>query len=205
MQSKFSRSRKWRVLQFVLLAASATCLLAPSHALAVIYQVDRSFPGGPNFVSLAGTVDVPLGSYTIMNKGPSPFTSVDLTLTVNGISYSVNYVFTDFISGSGEFLIDATATSLTFNTANANGQNPADLVFSANSSAVFATDRYSIGGDSGGSFEGVVTGAGNRSEGIGFPTEWGVAVVPEPSIVNFLAIPLAFLGFRVARACKQVE
>jgi hypothetical protein len=170
----------------------------------VIYQVDRSFPGGPNFVTLAGTVDVPLGSYTITNRGASPFTSVDLTLTVNGTSYSLTHVFTDLISGTGEFFINATPASLTFNVANANGSNPADLIFSENSSFAFASDRYTIGTDGVSEIESVVTGAGNRSvSGEMIPDQWALAV-PEPSTLSLLTIPLAFLGFRATRARKQV-
>ena len=56
-----------------------------SSANAVRYDVSRSWSDGSGgTASLIGTVDVPLGSYTIMHLGPTPFTSVSLTLIVNG-------------------------------------------------------------------------------------------------------------------------
>ena len=52
---------------------------------ATFYDVSRSWSDGSGgTASLIGTVDVAFGSYTIMNNGPSPFTSVSLTLIVNG-------------------------------------------------------------------------------------------------------------------------
>jgi hypothetical protein len=52
----------------------------------VTYTVSRSWTDGIGTASLVGTVDVPLGNYTIMNSGADPFTNVSLTLTVNGNS-----------------------------------------------------------------------------------------------------------------------
>lgn len=206
---KVSRSRNGCVLHPILLAALASlaALLAPCHALAIIYDIDRSFSfsGGSFTATLTGTVDLPAGSYTISNKGPSPFTSANLTLTVNGTPYSVDSVVTTSISGSGEFYVNATATSLTFSTVNADGGDPADLVFTDNpGGGVNAIDRYAIGTDGAGSFEAAYTGVGGGYVAdVVFPTEWGIAI-PEPSILSLLTIPFAFLGFRVIRARKQV-
>jgi hypothetical protein len=84
-----------------------------SNAQATIYNVDRTFTDGLSTVRLIGTLDIPIGSYTIQNAGPSPFTGVDLTLTVNTTDYRLNYALTGVIHGTGEFFIDATATTLT--------------------------------------------------------------------------------------------
>ena len=52
---------------------------------ATFYDVSRSWSDGSGgTASLIGSVDIALGSYTIMNNGPSPFTNVSLTLIVNG-------------------------------------------------------------------------------------------------------------------------
>jgi hypothetical protein len=208
------RRRKSDVLLPTLLAAlnALAVVLTPSNANAVIYQVDRSFGGG---VTLDGTVDIPLGSYTIVNAGPSPFTSVNLTLTVNGTSYGVDNVLTGGINNyvvngvvySPEFLINATPTSLIFSTYLPNGMGSADLVFSDKPLGPFyVNNRYSVGYDSGGQFEAVSTDAGSLAVGHGtllFPLEWGVAV-PEPSMLGLLTIPCVFQGFRILRGRNRI-
>jgi hypothetical protein len=107
-----------------------TMTITPS-ANATFYDVSGSWSDGSGgTASLVGTVDVAFGSYTIMNNGPSPFTSVSLTLIVNGGAPAhLNHADTSLIFGTGQFLIFATASSLIFDTANGNGQNPADLLF----------------------------------------------------------------------------
>jgi hypothetical protein len=115
----------------------------------------------------------------------------------------VDHVLTGSILGTGEFLVNATATSLTFSTANANSGNPADLVFSDNT-VVSANDRYVIGSDGAPHFEAAYTAAGSGYvDSIVLPAAWGVAV-PEPSTASLMAIPFAFLAFRMVRARKQV-
>jgi len=114
---------------------------------ATFYDVSRSWSDGSGgTASLIGTVDVALGRNTIMNKGPSPFTSVSLTLIVNGgAPLHLNHADTSSIFGTGQFLIFATASSLIFDTANGNGQNPADLLFG---DATNMVGVYGIGSDS---------------------------------------------------------
>ena len=78
-----------------------TMTIAPS-ANAIFYDVSRSWSDGSGGnASLVGTVDVAFGSYTIMNNGPSPFTSVSLTLTVNGgAPVHLNHADTSFSFGT---------------------------------------------------------------------------------------------------------
>lgn len=156
-------------------------MAAASGAHATIYEVHRSFPQA----SLAGTVEIPMGSYTIQNASPSPFTSVNLIFTVNGTPYFLNHCLTGDIHGTGEFFINATATSLTFSTANANGSNPADLDFSDNT-VQEANNYYAIGSDTIAGFESGWTDAGNFAVGATFPTVF--AIVPEPSGFALLAL-----------------
>src|SRR5947208_10875131 len=76
------------------LAALAITMIAGS-AQAITYQVNESWGGGS--ATLVGTVDVPLGTYTIMNNGAAPFTNVMLTLTVNGTSFTLDHADTSQI------------------------------------------------------------------------------------------------------------
>src|SRR4030095_3331948 len=105
-------------------------LVAIVHgANGVTYSVSRSWTDGIGTANLVGTVDVPLGNYTIMNGGADPFTNVSLTLTLKGPSAFLDHADTSLILGSGQFFIDATLSSLTFDTANGDSGNPADLQF----------------------------------------------------------------------------
>src|SRR6266446_1184759 len=101
----------------------AIALIISNSAQAAQYHVNRSFTDGSSSATLTGTLDIPMGSYTIQNSGPSPFTAVNLTLTVNGTPFTLTHALTGVIHGTGQFLISATPTTLTFNTANANGGN----------------------------------------------------------------------------------
>jgi hypothetical protein len=58
-------------------------------ANAITYDVSRSWGGGS--ASLIGTVDVALGSYTIVNNGADPIMNVSLTLTVNVASFAPDH------------------------------------------------------------------------------------------------------------------
>jgi hypothetical protein len=167
----------------------AVLFLAPS-ASAPDYNVDRSFQVsvstyGTNYsYSLQGMVSIPVGNYTIVDRGPSPFTAVDLLLTGNGTSYLVNYPLTDDIAGNGRFIIQATATTLTFNAVG--GTSPADLVFSDQPS-LNNYNQYVIGADSVPGFEAAYTLPGGGYTPLTLPTVFGV--VPEPS-----ALALVLLG-----------
>ena len=127
-------------------ATSLAAMLTPVAAMAVTYNVNRSWSDqDANNASLVGTVDVPVGSYTIENGTPNPFTNVNLTMKVNGASYPVlNAADTSKIQGTGQFFVNATSSVLTFNTANANWPNLAYLTFK-NSSTGLSGQTYSIG------------------------------------------------------------
>ena len=117
-----------KIASGLLIFTFAAASLTASSSQAVVYEVNRTF-GIPS-ATLTGTVDVPLGNYVIQNETPNPFTDVNLTLTVNAFPYSLTYALTDLVDGTGQFFVDATPTTLTFSTANGDGSNPADLVFS---------------------------------------------------------------------------
>ncbi|CCI23125.1 exported hypothetical protein [Microcystis aeruginosa PCC 9809] len=101
-------------------ATSLAAMLTPVAATAVTFTVNRSWSQSGNNASLVGTVDVPIGSYTIDSTGtPNPFTNVNLTLTVNGNPFTLDTVVvipSGSIIGTGQFLVNATSSTLTFNT-----------------------------------------------------------------------------------------
>src|ERR1700730_7615215 len=147
-------------LFFLAAAMVIFALIDARSAGAATYNVNLSFSGGGT-ASLVGTVDLPLGNYTIMNGAPHPFTAGNLTLTVNGTPYSLVQADTSLISGTGQFLINANASTLIFDTANANSSNPADLIFRTAST----NDRYIIGSNGDPHFEAAYTSAGDVLNG----------------------------------------
>ncbi|CCI24485.1 PEP-CTERM sorting domain-containing protein [Microcystis aeruginosa] len=127
-------------------ATSLAAMLTPVAATAITYTVNRSWSSGSNNASLVGTVDVPIGSYTINSTGtPNPFTNVNLTLTVNGNPFTLDTVVipSGSITGTGQFLVNATSSTLTFNT-NASGFYYATVRFQ-NSGNPFGNRQYEIG------------------------------------------------------------
>jgi hypothetical protein len=184
---------------FGLTVCAGAVLLAASSAQAEVYFVNRSFTDGSSIATLTGTVDIPLGSYTIQNEGASPFTSVNLTLTVNATGFAVNNVLTGLINGTGQFNINATATTLTFGTANSNGGNPADLEFS-DTTDTQANDRYVLGSNGDPQFEAGFTSAGSvLSTTVTFPTVFATAA-PEPTTLALTGLGgMALMLFRRQR------
>lgn len=160
-------------------------VLTPNQSLAAIFNVNRSWTDGVNNASLVGTVDIPLGNYTLTQGSANPFTSVALTLTTPGGTFSLDGA-NNSITGTGQFLITANSTSLIFNTANANETNVAYLLF-----AESGTDRYVIGTDGSPGFEVSITGTFLPAS-VAFPTTFGTAAttetVPEPSSMIALAV-----------------
>ena len=178
-------------------ATSLAAMLTPVAATAVTFTVNRSWSGFGNNASLVGTVDVPVGSYTIQNGTPNPFTNVNLILTVNGNPFPVlNAADTSNISGTGQFLVNATSSTLTFNTANADGSNPADLVF-VNSSTGFGGPFYVIGTDGVPGFETTINTSPGVTASVAFSVTFGtvqqVQQVPEPASLFGLGV-LSTLG-----------
>ena len=178
---------------FFAVAIAGSVLINADSATAATYVVNRSWSGPGGTASLLGTVDLPLGNYTIMNGAPSPFTAINLTLTVNGTSYSLVLADTSLIAGTGQFLINANASTLIFDTANFGGGTPADLTFKTAST----DDRYIIGSDADPHFEAGYTSAGDvLNEDVIFPTVFGT-IVPEPSsLVLFSLAAGALLALR---------
>ncbi|MCA2618528.1 MULTISPECIES: PEP-CTERM sorting domain-containing protein [unclassified Microcystis] len=177
-------------------ATSLAAMLTPVAATAVTFTVNRSWSESGNNASLVGTVDVPVGSYTIQNGTPNPFTNVNLTLTVNSNPFTLNTANTSNISGTGQFLVNATSSTLTFNTANADGSNPADLAF-LNSSTGFGGPFYVIGTDGDPGFEIAINTSPNVAASVALSVTFGtvqqVQQVPEPASLFGLGV-LSTLG-----------
>ena len=190
-----------------ILAATVISAMVASSAHAVsptVYDVSRSFTDGTTVATLMGTVEIPLGSYTIQNMGASPLTAVNLTLRVNGTPYAVDNVLTDLINGTGQFFINATPTTLIFSTGTADGGNPADLVFSDNPTNAQSNDRYVIGSNGDPAFEVAYTGAGSVVATPTFPTIFGTAV-PEPACLGLLGVgSVALFGAAWRRRLKSI-
>ena len=165
----------------------APAMVVASSAQATLYSVNRSF----GTATLTGILDIPVGNYTIQNESASPFSSVSLTLTVNGFPWELTHVLTDDIRGLGRFFIDASPASLTFSTANGDGSNPADLVFSDLDTSTH--NRYVIGSDGSPGFEAAYTHSGDAVVGAVFPIVFATAI-PEPGTVTLLALGLIALG-----------
>jgi len=172
-------------------------LLAIVHgANGVTYTVDRSWTDGVGTASLVGTVDVALGNYTIMNGGVDPFMNVNLTLTLNGDPLFLDHADTSLIFGTGQFFIDATLSSLTFDTANADGSNPADLRFYD----VTNTTLYVIGSDAAPGFERGLSPTDSVIANVTFPVVFGTAANSVPETGSTLALlGLVFFGIGVAQ------
>jgi hypothetical protein len=177
-------------------ATSLAAMLTPVAATAVTFTVNRSWSESGNNASLVGTVDVPVGSYTIQNGTPNPFTNVNLTLTVNSNPFTLNTADTSLVSGTGQFLVNATSSTLTFNTANADGTNRANLAF-VNSSTGFGGPFYVIGTDGVPGFEIAINTSPDVVASVAFPVTFGtvqqVQQVPEPASLFGLGV-LSTLG-----------
>lgn len=173
----------------IIILALASCT-ASLTARADTYAVDQSFNFGDTNVTLSGTLDIPEGSYLLMGNLSHPFTSVNLTLTMDGNTYDLNHSV-DEINNSGEFFIDATATTLTFHTADANGVNSADLLFED----TYDYNYYGIGSDADPAFQAAYIETESDTQGaiatVTFPAVFGTAV-PEPEHINSALILLGF-------------
>lgn len=191
-------------------ATSLAVMLTPVAAMALTFNVNRSWSQSGNNASLVGTVDVALGSYTIQNGSPNPFTNVNLTLTVNGNPFALNAADTNSILGTGQFLVNATSSTLTFNTANANGSNPADLAF-VNSATGFSGQFYGIGTDTAPGFEVAFNTSPNVTGSVAFgvtPVTFGTAQetpsVPESSAtLGLLGLGLLGIGSGMRKMRKD--
>ncbi len=194
-QPKPMKPLKYLLVILATLTAAANLAFLPS-ANAITYDVSRTFGGGT--ATQVGNVDVALGSYTIMNGGPSPFTYVNLTLTLNGTAYSLDHADTSLIFGADQFLIDATASSLNFGTANGDSANPADLQFFDLSN----TSRYVIGSDGLPNFEAAYSPTEGMLSSVSLPLVFGTVTFPVPdagSTLAMLGISLFGLGLVLRR------
>jgi hypothetical protein len=161
-------------------------LAASSDARADVYNINRYITDGTEQATLTGTVSIPEGNYILMAGDASPFTSVNLTMTLDGTPYGLDLVLTSLIQGTGEFIIDATPTGLTFDTANADAYDSADLTFSDNPDSQ-SGDRYAIGYDAVPGFEAAYTDTAGFYTPTTQPIVFGAAV-PEPSALGLLAL-----------------
>lgn len=178
-------------------ATSLAAMLTPVAAKAVTFTVNRSWSESGNNASLVGTVDVPIGSYTINSTGtPNPFSNVNLILTVNSNTFTLDAANTSGVFGTGQFLVNATSSTLTFNTANANVLNTAYLAFVNSSTGLFGP-RYLIGNFGGPDFEVATDTSPDVVAQLTSPVTFGTAQtaqqVPEPASLFGLGV-LGTLG-----------
>jgi hypothetical protein len=204
------KTPKISLLALATLSAISTFAIAPS-ANAITYDVSRSWTDGTFTASLFGTVDVPLGNYTITNGGPSPFTSVNLTMILNGTTSALlSQANTSLIYGTGQFFIFSTASSLIFDAANGDAYNPADLVFKDAANLA----RYGIGSDGIPSFEAGYNPFFSPSTtvlaSVALPNAFGTAASSVPdagSTLTMLGVSLLGLALgcnRLARASTKL-
>jgi hypothetical protein len=129
--------------QFSRLRAAALTLLLMSafSALAGTYTVNRAWgddgsspvssPGSR--ASLTGTVNIPDGVYVLDKNSPSPFSAVNLTLTMNADGETLAIAMTEVytrISGNAKVIIRADGHQLTFqHTGNASSTDAAVVQF----------------------------------------------------------------------------
>ena len=183
-------------------ATSLAAMLTPVAAKAVTFTVNRSWSNGSDNASLVGTVDVPIGSYTIQNGTPNPFTNVNLILTVNSNPFTLDAANTSGVFGTGQFLVNATSSTLTFNTANADGSNQAFLAF-VDSSTGLTGPLYGIASQNVSAEVGASTLVSVFAS-VSFPVTFGIAQtaqqVPEPASLFGLGV-LGTLG--VASTLKR--
>ncbi|GCA78505.1 PEP-CTERM sorting domain-containing protein [Microcystis aeruginosa] len=183
-------------------ATSLAAMLTPVAATAVTFTVNRSWSNGSNNASLVGTVDVPIGSYTIQNGTPNPFTNVNLILTVNGNPFTLDAANTSGVFGTGQFLVNATSSTLTFNTANADGSNHAFLAFVDSSTGLtgplYGIASQNVSAEVGGST--LVSVFAQLTFPVTFGTAQTAQQVPEPASLFGLGV-LGTLG--VASTLKR--
>ncbi|RPH89655.1 MAG: PEP-CTERM sorting domain-containing protein [Chroococcales cyanobacterium metabat2.561] len=164
-------------------ATSLAAMLTPVAAMAIpvvtTFNVNRSWSQGSDTASLVGTVDVPVGSYTIQNGTPNPFTNVNLTLTVNGNAVTLNAVDLTDTLAPAQFLVNATSSVLTFN-ADVSGCSS-----DCGSRLVFIDSSL---GQSNGPFYRI----GSRFLGPVISREVGVIISPFTAVESSLNFPVTF-------------
>lgn len=157
-----------------------------SNATAATFSVNRSWNnlGNPTqTASLVGTVEIPLGSYSVDIGDPDPFTSVDLLLTVNGNSFNLTDASTGTITpDTVDFLIEATETALIFDVSNVTAGDRGFLAFIGMNTPVYSIGRdFAIASEATFGADGFGSGP-DVSASINLPVIFGTNVdaIPEP-------------------------
>ncbi|HEX3356122.1 MAG TPA: hypothetical protein VHS31_03985 [Tepidisphaeraceae bacterium] len=178
--------------------AAIAITIIPPRTLADTYNVNQAFTDGSTHATLVGTVDIPEGNYTITNRGASPFTGANLTLTINPGHFAVDNILTNSINGTGQFIIHATPTQLTFDVATSDNNNPADLIFSDSTTTSPPGNEFITGADAIPGFRAAETNDGGLIVPTTFPITFGTAV-PEPASGAMVFLTLASLYSRRPR------
>ena len=99
-----------------LLSVVSACVVVSagaSRASALTYSVNQLISDGITSATVTGTIDVALGDYTFTD-GDSPFSSVNLLLTIGASTYDLNAAGVTG-DGTGQLFVSATSGFLTLN------------------------------------------------------------------------------------------
>jgi hypothetical protein len=208
MLPQLSNKAVFRILgnkyQLAKVAALALLFMSSWSVLANTYKVQRMWTddgsssfGSPGFiVCLKGTVEIPRGTYILDKDSPSPFTSVNLVMTIKDGAQTYSFDLVEayaFISGNARVIIQATDKSLVFDhSADAGPADEAILQFwDTNDLICYGLGHDIIDNSQAAIFDGIFV-----IERIPFPQTFGTILNPAHPSWGCQHNPSAPLGWR---------
>ncbi|MEA5576090.1 hypothetical protein [Anabaena sp. UHCC 0451] len=123
-----------------LIIGTAAILASATPSKALTFNVNQSwtgsFAGNGNVATLTGTVDIPVGNYTRNNGNQSsPFTGVNLTLNINGVSDALNASSLNIVNTLASYFINVSSADIKISTSGASGAGSNYLLFTSTSTS----------------------------------------------------------------------